>query len=128
MDEILHFFVIRSIQMDLAGFSTQERHHLFTVLTQIYKTLVSSLADLVQVSQNSRMVLKHLQFLALINEDCDIDEAQVPFHLRLCLSEASMKAIQIRNLYICERSTLKAGFLKQSQLSKNAALTYEKTL
>lgn len=93
MDEILHFFVIRSIQMDLAGFSTQERHHLFTVLTQIYKTLVSSLADLVQVSQNSRMVLKHLQFLALINEDCDIDEAQVPFHLRLCLSEASMKAI-----------------------------------
>lgn len=128
VDEILHFFVIRSIQMDLTAFSSEERQHLFTVLEEIYKCLVTSLNDLIQVNPGSRMALKHLKFLAIVKEDFDIDDSQVPFHLRLCASEPRMKAIQVRNLYICERSSLKAGFLRQEQLGLNAALTYEKTL
>ena len=34
----------------------------------------------------------------------------------------------VRNLYICDRSSLKAKMLNQSQLAKNATMTYEKTL
>ena len=47
---------------------------------------------------------------------------------RPSLSQPSLKTISVRNLYICERSKLKAELLGQAQLAKNATMTYEKTL
>ena len=74
------------------------------------------------------MVLKHQKYLELVKENVEIDEATIPFHVKLCHAQPQLKSISIRNLYICDRSSLKAKMLNQNQLAKNATMTYEKTL
>ena len=128
IDEILHFFLIRVIQMDFSTFSDVQRNEVHQTLSTMYTNLVHSMQDFIPLASNSRMAQKHQHYLTLIKEEHDIDEESIPFHLRLSLSQPSLKTISVRNLYICERSKLKAELLGQSQLARNATITYEKTL
>lgn len=128
IDEILHFFLIRVIQMDFSTFSDVQRNEVHQTLSTMYRNLVHSMQDFTPLAKNSRMAQKHQHYLTLIKEEHEIDEESIPFHLRLSLSQPSLKTISVRNLYICERSKLKAELLGQAQLARNATVTYEKTL
>ncbi len=74
------------------------------------------------------MVKKHSKFLDLVKDESELDEDKLPFHISLCLSQPSLKTISVRNLYICERSKLRAQLYGQSHIIKNAVTTFEKTL
>ena len=52
----------------------------------------------------------------------------MPIHISLCLAQPTLKTISLRNLYICERSKLRAQLLGQPQIVKNAVTTYDKTI
>ena len=74
------------------------------------------------------MVQKHCRYLVLVKESPEIEEESLPFHIRLCLAQPMLKTISVRNLYICDRSSLKAKMNNQTQLGRNAVITFEKTL
>jgi len=135
VDEILHFFLIKSVQLNFIGFSENEREQVFTTLCELYDHLADSFSDFITINkQSSRMVLKHRAFLSLVKEEPDVDEEEkTPFHLLLCLkgeseTKPSLKTISVRNLYICERSRLKAELLGNKQLLRSTAQTYERVL
>ena len=85
IDEILHFFLIRAIQIDFGDFSAEQREQVHMTLIEMYHSLANSFTELVEIKIKSRMVQKHERFLALVKEEDEIDEERVPFHLRLCL-------------------------------------------
>ena len=82
-----------------------------TTLTDMYNQLVTAMAEFVEVTPGSRMVQKHLKLLVLVKEESGLEEEHIPYHLRLSLSQPALKTISVRNLYICERSMLKAEML-----------------
>mmetsp|Transcript_9280 Transcript_9280/g.11331 ORF Transcript_9280/g.11331 Transcript_9280/m.11331 type:complete len:159 (-) Transcript_9280:81-557(-) len=114
--------------MDFSSFSEQQRIEVYHTFVKMYKGLVSALNAFVEINCESRMVRKHQQFLAIVKDESGLEESRIPYHLRLCTATPSLKTISVRNLYICERSKRKADMLGQSQLAKNAAATYERTL
>lgn len=64
----------------------------------------------------------------MVKEGSGYEEKDLPIHISLCLAQPTLKTISLRNLYICERSKLRAQLLGQPQIVKNAVTTYEKTM
>lgn len=59
IDEILHFFLIRVIQMDFSTFSDVQRNEVHQTLSTMYTNLVHSMQDFTPLAPNSRMAQKH---------------------------------------------------------------------
>ena len=114
--------------MDFSSFNEEQRTEVHSTLIEMYQSLIRSLNAFVDINPSSRMAQKHSKLLILVKEESDMEDEQIPYHLRLSLGQSALKTISVRNLYICERSMLKAKMLNQEQLASNAAITYEKTL
>ena len=82
MDQILHFFVIRSLQIDLGGHSLIERQEVFAALKEIFDAMVGAFGELIEIVPNSRLVARSHRFLQKI---LGIDEIRLPLHLKSCL-------------------------------------------
>ena len=59
VDEILHFFLIRSVQLTYDGYSETERSLVYETLLELYDNLCESFSDFIEIGRDSRMVKKH---------------------------------------------------------------------
>ena len=79
--------MLRSIQMDMSGYESDQREQVHATLVEMYHSLVKSFEDLlVEIKVNSRMVLKHQKYLDLVKESHEIDEDKIPLHIQLCIA------------------------------------------
>ena len=105
VDQILHFFVIRSLQIDLSSHSPNERQEVFAALKEIFDAMVGAFSELIEIVPNSRLMVRNQRFLQKM---LGIDEIDLPLHLKVCFQRPDAKSFVILTVYKLEKQLLKA--------------------
>ena len=63
VDQILHFFVIKTLQIDYGSYSAMERSEIYAAFKEMFDAMVDAFGDFIEIHRNSRLVARNQRFL-----------------------------------------------------------------
>ena len=100
VDQILHFFVIKTLQIDYGSYSAMERSEIYAAFKEMFDAMVDAFGDFIEIHRNSRLVARNQRFLQCL---LGFTEVPLPLHLRACLSRPEVKSFAILTVYKLEK-------------------------
>lgn len=105
VDQILHFFVIKTLQIDYESYSAMEKSEIYAAFKEMFDAMVDAFGSLIEIQRNSRLVARNQKFLQCLQ---GFTEVHLPLHLRACFRHPEVKAFTVLTVYKLEKQLLKS--------------------